>query len=219
MKSFLPVQNIFDSGVKPVNDRSFSLRLASVALLATVLLGSVAPGFSQSARPDRVTFFCKQVFDRASGNKIPATLAWVPGRGGNVRIIGWKSEYFRKSSPARCEEVSRKFQTAFDGGRFNYLTTGKAKGYPIVCAVARTGDPCDGNSQLFTVKPHDNPDLVLQQLMDILEGKTSDMLLQSSGNKTYVSMTEFFAKAPLADRDAPPCTISGGPQMNCRGGR
>jgi hypothetical protein len=155
------------------------------------------------------------VFDRASGGKIPATLAWIPQRSGNVRIIGWKSEYFSKRSPVRCEEVTKKFQEAYNQGRFNYLTTGRAKGYPIICSVSRSGDPCDGNSQLFTLKPHDNPDLVLQQLMDILEGKSSDMLLQNSGDKTYISMTEFFAKAPLADRDAPCGTRSAGPQNNC----
>lgn len=198
-----------------MNTRTLSLRLASAGLIATVLLGAIAPGFSQSGTPNRITFFCREVFDRASGTKIPATLAWVPGRGGNVRLIGWKSEYFSKRSPVRCAEVTQKFQKAYDEGRFNYLTTGRAKGYPIVCAISRTDDPCDGNSQLFTVKPHDNPDLVLQQLMDILEGKTSDMLLQSSGDKTYVSMTEFFAKAPIADRDAPCDTRSAGPQNNC----
>jgi hypothetical protein len=111
--------------------------------------------------------------------------------------------------------VTQKFQKAYDEGRFNYLTTGRVKGYPIICAISRTDDPCDGNSQLFTLKPHDNPDLVLQQLMDILEGKTSDMLLQNSGGKTLVSMREFFAKVPLADRDAPCDTRSAGPQNNC----
>mgnify|MGYP003335438454 CR=1 FL=1 len=198
-----------------MNTRSFSLRLASAGLLATILLGGIAPGFSQSAAPNQVTFFCKDVFDRASGDKIPATLAWVPGRGGNVRIIGWKSEYFSKKSGMRCEEVTQKFQKAYDEGRFNYLTTGKVKGYPIVCAVSSTDGVCNGDSQLFTLKPHDNPDLVLQQLMDILEGKASDLLMQSSGDKTYISMREFFAKAPIADRDAPCRTKSGGPQMNC----
>jgi hypothetical protein len=151
-----------------MNPRHISLRLACVGLLATVLLGGIAPGFSQSTTPNRVTFFCKEVFDRASGGKIPATLAWIPERSGNVRIIGWKSEYFSKRSPVRCTEVTQKFQKAYDEGRFNYLTTGRVKGYPIICAISRTDDPCDGNSQLFTLKPHDNPDLVLQQLMDIL---------------------------------------------------
>jgi hypothetical protein len=48
-----------------------------------------------------------------------------------------------------------------------------------------------------------------------IEGKTSDMLLQNSGGKTLVSMREFFAKVPLADRDAPCDTRSAGPQNNC----
>lgn len=113
-----------------MNSRYISHRLACVGLLATVLLGGIAPGFSQSTTPNRVTFFCKEVFDRASGGKIPATLAWIPQRSGNVRIIGWKSEYFSKRSPVRCEEVTQKFQKAYDQGRFNYLTTGPGEGIP-----------------------------------------------------------------------------------------
>ena len=200
-------------------NQSLSISLALVSLTTAIVTANIAPSFSQSAAPDQVTFFCKEVYDRASGEKIPATVAWVPGRQGNVRIVGWKSEYFLKkgwNAQKRCEEVTPKFQKAYDEGRLNFLTTGTAGGYPIICAVAQQGESCDSIAQLFTIKPHDNPDLVLQQLMDILEGKTSDMLLQSSGNQIYVSVPEFFRKAPITDRDAP-CSTSAGPQQtdNC----
>jgi len=193
---------------------SFSSRLAVVSLTTILLSTSVAPSFSQSS-PDKVTFFCKAVHDRASDEKIPATVAWIPERQGNVRLVGWKSEYFSKkgwNAQKRCEEVTIKFQNAYNAGRLQLLTTGIEKGNPIVCGVAQQGEPCDSGSQLFTLKPHDRPDEVVQRLLDIVQGKTSDMLLQSSGNQVYVSMSLFFRKAPLIDRDAPPVTRSAGPQ-------
>ncbi|MHC5833119.1 MAG: COP23 domain-containing protein, partial [Nostoc sp.] len=91
---------------------------------------------TSESQPNKVTFFCRQIFDKASGENIPATVAWVPERQGNIRFIGWKSEYFNKSGwtpEKRCEKVTTKFQESYDQGRLNYLTYGIFNGSPIIC--------------------------------------------------------------------------------------
>jgi Circadian oscillating protein COP23 len=199
----------------------YTLSLALTSAIALPLLSVTLPAVSQPKGPDQLTFFCKEVYDQASGQKIPATFAWIPERQGNITVVGWKSQYFAKkgwNAQKRCADITPKFQQAYNAGRLHYLTTGASSGYPVVCAIAKQEDACDSTSQLFTLKPHDQPTLVLQQLMDVLTGKASDMLLQSSDGKTFVSMQEFFKKAPLADSDIDaPCKVrSAGAPNSCR---
>jgi Circadian oscillating protein COP23 len=199
----------------------YTLSLALTSAIALPLLSLTSPAFSQTKGPAQITFFCKDVYDQASGQKIPATFAWIPERQGNISVVGWKSQYFAKkgwNAQKRCADITPKFQQAFDAGRLQYLTTGTTNGYPVVCAIAKQEDACNSTSQIFTLKPHDQPALVLQQLMDVLTGKASDMLLQGSDGKTFVSMQEFFKRAPIADSDIDaPCKIrSAGAPNSCR---
>ena len=189
---------------------------ATLALSSVPVWGQTAAPQEQTAAPDQVTFFCKDVHDPASSTKIPATLVWIPERQGNIRIIGWKSEFFSRfnwNPQSRCEAVTPKFQEFYDAGQLKYLTTGYADGYPIVCALSQENDACEKNRQLLTMKPHDNPNQILHQLMDILKGKTADMLLQNSGGETLVPIPELFRRAPITDRTPPRRRKSAGTQM------
>lgn len=173
--------------------------LTSIAALSF----SLSPSFSQETsapnQPDKLTFLCRSIFDKASGEQVPATIAWIPERRGNVRFIAWKSEYFEKSgwtTQKRCEEVTKKFQAAYEQGRLEYLTTGQNNGYPIICTVNIHGN-CNGSNQLFTLKDGSNSELVLQQLTNIATGRSSEPLWQSSGEKTYFDVQKFLNNAPL----------------------
>ncbi len=151
---------------------------------------------TESSRSDEVSFICGQIFDPASEDYIPATLAWIPQRKTHIQIVGWKSEYFGISNQKRCDIVTEKFAEAYQQGRLNFLTTGQNNGLPIICAIDSEEGACNGNSQLFTLKPHNDPNLVLGKLIDILEGDASTVLYQSSeSDRTVVSVTELFNKA------------------------
>jgi hypothetical protein len=173
-----------------------------------------SPVASQPTAPTEVTFFCRETFDPASNKKIPITYAWVPERNGNIAIIGWKSEFFSKynMSPSdRCKEATKKFQTAYQNQQLNYLSAGTINGYPVVCGVAEPNDLCTSANELFKLKPHDRPNDVLRQLVDVLEGKTSDMLQQSSSDQIYLPIKKLLKEGSLAqDRDAPCRQKSGG---------
>jgi hypothetical protein len=189
--------------------QSLSIFLGLTTLTLTM---SINPGLSQdnaSAQPNQVTYFCQEIFDQASGEKVPATIAWVPERKGHVRFIEWKSEYFVKGGwtpQKRCQEVSKKFQKFQELGRLGNLTTGKNNGYSVVCAVASYEETCNGNNQLFTLKNSSNPGLVLAKLMDILEGtagedqpKIQGIITESSGNRKYLNVGKYLQNAPLVN--------------------
>lgn len=174
--------------------------LTSLISLSVNLSPSLSQSTSSESQPNKVTFFCREKFDTASGEKIPVTVAWVPQRKGHVYVIGWKSEYFSKGGwtpQERCQKVTKKFQEAYDQDRLNYLSSGNIQGYPIICGLGNQGESCNGNNQLFTVKSGSNPEQVLQRLSDSLEGKTSEPILQSSGGQMYIDVRKILKEAPL----------------------
>ncbi|HEY9693001.1 MAG TPA: COP23 domain-containing protein [Oculatellaceae cyanobacterium] len=173
------------------------LFLAGIVATSATLNLSAMPTLSQSDS-NQVKFLCNQVFDPASGDRIPATVAWVPERQKHILIVGWKSTYFPKWNPEkRCQEITRKFQAAYNDGRLDYLTTGEINSYQVICAVTKQGNQCDGNNQLFTIKRHEDPNFVLSKLLGSLDGKSNTIIYQSAGSQKYISFNEILQKAPI----------------------
>jgi hypothetical protein len=183
------------------NPKNF-INLVLVACTTITSFAYTSPSFSQStaakSQPSQVTFVCTKKFDQASGERIPTTAAWIPERRNHVYFIGWKSEYFSGWNPEkRCEHVTKKFQEFHSQNRLNYITSGTHNGYPIICGVTSLGETCNQHNQLFTLKSGLDPKGVIGRLMDIAEGKTSDLLLQNSGNQIYIPVQAFFAQSPI----------------------
>jgi Circadian oscillating protein COP23 len=149
---------------------------------------------------DRISFYCGEISDKANGGTIPATIAYVPQRKVNVAIIAWKYNYVPKwDTQKRCETVSPKFQTFYENGRLNYLTTGKNQGYDIICAAVETGQACKAEDQLFQVKASSDPGAVLKRLTGIIEGTSSQPIYQRSSQQIYVSVEELLKTAPAIE--------------------
>ena len=169
-------------------------------VLASSLILNVYPSFGQSDDSNQIKFFCGQTFDRASQQTIPATLVWVPQSREHLRIISWKSNYFppnTMTAEERCQIVSTKFQIKYEKGELNYLTFGENNGYPILCGVSNVDDPCDGNSQLFTLPYHPDPKVTLKRLSDMFFPQTRDFLMKSSSNFSYISLDELINYLPV----------------------
>ncbi len=179
-------------------------RLCSVAIAATTVAIALnaTPTYSQS-EPNKVTFLCRNVKDSASGEKIPTTVAWIPERQAYVQIVGWKSDYFKESGwdgARRCQTVTPKFQKFYDEGNLKYLTAGDVKDEEqAICAIRNPGEQCNETNQLFTIKPHEYSDVVLERLMGVLKGKYNQPFYQSSGDQTYVSVNDYFRKTVAID--------------------
>ncbi|MGL5873810.1 MAG: COP23 domain-containing protein [Xenococcaceae cyanobacterium] len=145
---------------------------------------------------DKINFYCGEVSEKESGQNIPATIAYVPQRKANVAIIAWKSNYIPEwDAQKRCNTVSPKFQTFFEDGRLEYLTTGENQGYDIICAAVEK-QKCKPEDQLFQVKASNNPETVLKGLTGIIEGTSSEPIYQNSGQQIYVSIEKLLNNAP-----------------------
>ena len=154
----------------------------------------------RNTRADGVSFYCGEISDKDTGAPIPATVAYVPQRQATVPIIAWQSQYLAAWNPQRrCEEVSPKFQTFYEDGRLNYLSNGESAGYPIICALLDKQEHCNGENQLFQVRPGSQPEDLVLGLKGILVGKSSEPIYQSSGEHFYVSLSEFLENAPAIE--------------------
>ena len=176
-------------------------------LVATSTASLIAPSIlSQSSiaqtsySEDGVSFYCGEFLDKTSGEKIPATIAYVPQRKEHISIIAWKSDHIPAwDAQTRCKTVSPKFQAFYQDGRLNYLGTGINNGENVICAVVEEGQSCNPEDQLFQVKANDNPQAVLEGLTGIIQGDSSDPIYQSTGQQIYVSMEELLNSAPAIE--------------------
>jgi Circadian oscillating protein COP23 len=132
-------------------------------------------------------FYCGQ------SKSVPTTMAQTSR--GAVPVIHWVSTIGEDYTPEyRCKIVSEKFQTFYDGGMLNYLTTGTVNQQPVICAAQQENGPCSG--VLFTLKPDSDPGRTLQRLLSIRD-RAPSMVLNESAPQVYINMADFLNTAPL----------------------
>jgi Circadian oscillating protein COP23 len=131
-------------------------------------------------------FYCGQ------SKNVPATMAKTSR--GAVPVIRWVSTLGETYTPEnRCKIVSEKFQTFYNDGTLNYLTTGTVNQLPVICAAQRENGPCTG--VLFTLKPNSDPGRTLQRLLSIRD-RAPGAVLNESSPQVYVNMADFLSTAP-----------------------
>lgn len=156
--------------------------------LTVSISGAMSPIASAQPAPEQqqFKFSCGQAADPSSKKTLPATVASVSGNSESTVLIIWKSEYFgTKYSPEkRCQIVSTAIDKAFNEGR-TYLSSGndKSSGLGIVCAGSNPEQPCDRTNILFTLKSYQSATDTIDQLNQIIEGKSGTPIYQSSGSK------------------------------------
>jgi hypothetical protein len=131
-----------------------------------------------------IQFTCDRRYDQATSQYAYNTLAW--NEKAKKPIVVWKQEDFSGNGyppKVRCEQVSPRFQEAYENGSFKYLTHGTMNEQPVVCTASEVGGDC--NTLLITLKHQDDAEQTLEQLSNILLGYASAPLQQSSGKITY----------------------------------
>lgn len=145
-----------------------------------------------------IQFTCDRSYDQASSQYVYNTLAW--NEKSKKPIIVWKQEDFSGNGyppKVRCEEVSPRFQEAYEQGSFKYMTHGEINGQPVVCTASKVGNDCD--TLLITLKHQDNAEKTLTQLSDTLLGYASGPLQQSSGDITYDQDNKPYVEVNIED--------------------
>lgn len=186
----------------------FSSVLGAIALFSN--LAATIPSHAEG----EASFYC------GTSEGSPATLAKTER--GEVVIIRWVSEYFSESgySPQRrCTEVSTKFQTFASQGAMSFITAGTVNRLPVLCATGASGGACSSSNILYTLKPGQSAEKIIQHLNDIRYGQSTTPLLESSGqprNKRSVDVGAFLREAPVRPASNS-STPSPNPQPNNRG--
>jgi len=120
-----------------------------------------------------VRFFCGT--GEYKGRNVPATIVQNTQLNEEIIVILWKLDnyYFGKNYPPqrRCEMVSQRFQNIYDRDGLKYVVATKEtwvpnQEIPVICGVKYMRASCKNEDLLFTLESNDNPDLVLQDLIN-----------------------------------------------------
>lgn len=155
---------------------SFASFVTFFALLPTVIFPSVS--YAQET-----TFFC------GTEEGVPATIARTSQR--EVAMVLWSAEQLNQSdsSPEQlCQEVSQRFQTYYNQGKLNYITTGRVNRQNVACVAQAEGGSCNGF--LFALNPEIKPKVALQRMFRIRV--PSDGPINETGTPLYINLERYF---------------------------
>lgn len=164
---------------------------ASAITLTTTLV------FSTPTLSQQPTFFCG-VKDGS-----PATIVQSPQHG-DIPLIVWNSSAFEAAgydNQTRCDMVSGKFQNFETQGTLKFFTTGTVNKQPVICAIASKDAPCNGDSQLFTLKPGSDPGKTLKNLFDLRAGATNEVLEETEA-RVYIDFEKLLEDKAKEKDDA-----------------
>ena len=143
-------------------------------------------------------FICRKGFDKASGKHWPTTYAFTAGQ--KQAIIRWSTEYFTKSGwepQSRCEEVTPRFQKAYENGSLNFITNGTMNNQPVICTASQDDGPCV--DLLMTLRDTDDGPQLVRELGEILSGTATGPMQHNSDAQVYIQLDidEFIRNAPV----------------------
>lgn len=163
--------------------------LSTILAAGTIAVGGLSIA-SQPSQAQSTTFVCETT------GGTPTTYAVTPR--GYVPVIRWVSHHFSGSGytpQQRCAEVTSRFQTYYNDGSLNFITTGIMNDQPVVCVTGTYGGSCTG--LLFTLKQGENASRVIQQLFDVRVGASGPLYESTNGGASnsnspiYIDMNEY----------------------------
>lgn len=141
---------------------------------------ALTPVSTKQVAIENVTFLCGE-----DGND-PATVAKNKDEE-EFFVIVWKSGNFETAGyddQTRCKQVSARFEEYNKGKLLTYLATGKLNGQPVICLTSKADGSCGDESislhqgLLFTLKPNENSDQTLEELVAVIDGRSGQKRLE-----------------------------------------
>ncbi|NJO93899.1 MAG: hypothetical protein HC820_05220 [Hydrococcus sp. RM1_1_31] len=158
---------------------------------------SAQPEKSNAQENERVQFICGESFDKQTNRRLPTTFAWT--HRGKMALVRWKTEQFPGYPPQRrCEEVSPRFQEAYNSGTLGMITNGTMNNQPVICTTTEQDGACQ--NLLMTLRSQDNSLKVLKEFEDILNGRGVGPVVHSSGTPqrfVELDIQKFLNTAPV----------------------
>lgn len=159
------------------------------------------PLISQAQTNDEVRFICASGFDQNSNQRFHTTYAWT--QRGKSPVVRWKYKWFNSSEytpERRCQEVSSRFQTAYDNQSINYITNGTQNNQEVICTARQERGTCA--DLLLTLRPGDDSLEILTAFKDQLKGRGGTIVEHSSGKKQVyykINFKKFLQTAPVEE--------------------
>jgi hypothetical protein len=158
------------------------------------------PDKSGTKENQKVQFICNESFDKETGARMPTTFAWADR--GKIAVVRWRTEEFSGYPPQeRCNEVSPRFQEAYDNGTLKMITNGTINNQPVICTATEYRGKCQ--TLLMTLRESDDSLQLLNSFKDILNGRSTGPILHSSGTaQVYyqVDIETFLRTAPVEEQ-------------------
>jgi hypothetical protein len=155
-------------------------QVGAIALLQTL---SATLTLAQPQPPVETTsFFCGTV------EEIPATMARTPN--GEMPMVIWDKNAIKDpeiNPQQQCEEVSTRFQTYYDNGTLNYITSGIMNGQLVACVAEGENEPCSGI--LFPLSGSSNPRGMLQRMFRIRVASAGP--IAETTERLYISFDKY----------------------------
>lgn len=157
---------------------------------------------TEARQGSKVKFICADGYDQQTDSRLPTTYAWTER--GKIAVIRWSTDFFERagfSPQKRCELVSPRFQKAYNNETLSYLTNGTLNGEPVICTAKEKGGDCA--NLLLTLRPQDNSLTILEELSDVLRGRSTGPIRHRSGLPPQVyyqiDMEQFLRNAPVEE--------------------
>lgn len=171
-------------------------------LLFTGIVASVSivSSMPKTEAQTSVQFICGVSFDQNDGKRLPTTFAWTPR--GKIAVVRWVKALGSHSPQQRCQQVSPRFQQAYNNGSLNFLTNSTASnGQNIICATSKYDGSCE--TVLMTLRREDKPLQILNELKDTLNGRSVGPVKHSSGTpQVYyqIDIDEWLRNQPVVSK-------------------
>ncbi|MBE9214958.1 hypothetical protein IQ247_20170 [Plectonema cf. radiosum LEGE 06105] len=178
-----------------MNFKSIGLLLTGCVLTATCITSMI----SQAKADDEVRFICASGYDQKVDKRFPTTYGWTSR--GKIAVIRWKYSWFNSQTITpenRCGQVSSRFQTAYSNQSLSYITNATVNGQSVICTAKKVDAPCD--TILLTLRPQDDSLQILDDLKEILRGRSTKPIEHSSKKpQVYykIDIKKFLQTAPV----------------------
>lgn len=169
-----------------------------IPLSCCVITAVCTTSMVNQAKADDVRFICASGFDQSANKRFPTTYAWTSR--GKIAVVRWKFSWFNNQNlnpQQRCQEVSSRFQTAYNKQSLSYITNGTVNGQGVVCTARQKDGVCD--ITLLTLRPSDDPLEILTDIKEILRGRGTGPIQHSSGKSQvyyHIDIDKFLQTAP-----------------------
>ncbi len=175
----------------------FKTIVTTVTTTSALLTFSLIAPSTVEARP-KSNFFCKQ-----DNNGVWTT--FTKNNLHNIPIVRWTKTINRRWNPqTRCQEVSKRFNSLYDNGWLNDLTSGEINNQNVICGVRRTGDRCTNRNILLTINTGDEPDYILKKMFD-LQARARGKTIYLSGNKCFENIDDYQQNVPPEKKGTQSC--------------